>query len=57
MYYNKDKRKVQTNIDCITCPHFNRKSKKCNGIGKTCFEYDIKTKTAIDPISRLPIKL
>ena len=34
-----------------------KKKKKCNGIGKCCFEFDPKTKTAIDPITKMPIKL
>lgn len=57
MLYNKDTKKVQTNVDCLKCKEFNKKLKKCNGIGKVCFEYDPKTRTAIDPITRLPIKL
>lgn len=57
MLYNKDKAELQKQIDCYTCPHFDRKLKKCNGIGKTCFPYDAKTKTAIDPLTKLPIKL
>ena len=57
MLYNKDLKKVQASSHCITCPHFDKKNKKCNGIGKNCFEYDPKTRTAIDPITKLPIKL
>lgn len=57
MLYNKEKQKVQKSIDCLTCKHFDKRLKKCNGIGKNCFEYDPKTRTAIDPITRLPIKL
>lgn len=57
MLYNKQLKKVQASSDCITCPHFDKKKKKCLGIGKNCFEYDPKTRTAIDPITRLPIKL
>ena len=57
MLYNKELKKVQTNADCITCTYFDKKKKKCNGIGKNCFEYDEKTKTAIDTITKLPIKL
>ena len=57
MLYNKNKKKVQKSVDCLTCEHFDKRLKKCNGIGKNCFEYDKKTRTAIDPITRLPIKL
>lgn len=56
MLYNKNLKKVMASSDCITCPHFDRKNKKCNGIGLICFEYDSKTKTAYDPVSKLPIK-
>ena len=57
MLYNKELKKVQSNIDCITCKHFDIIKKKCNGIGKNCFEYDPKTRVAIDPTTKLPIKL
>lgn len=56
MLYNKDLKKVQTSSDCITCPHFDKKLKKCLGIGKNCFEFDPKSRVAIDPITKLPIK-
>lgn len=57
MLYNYKLKKVHTNIDCLTCECFDKKKKKCNGIGKICFEYDEKTKTAIDPVTKLPIRL
>lgn len=57
MLFNKKLHKVQASSDCITCPYFEKKSKKCLGIGKNCFEYDPKTRVAIDPITKLPIKL
>lgn len=57
MLWNKEKKDVQQMIDCITCPHFDKKKKKCNGIGKNCFEFDPKTRTAIDPITKLAIRL
>jgi hypothetical protein len=57
MLYNKNLKKIKTSADCLTCPNFDKKEKKCKGIGIVCFEYDPKTKTAIDPISKLPIKL
>lgn len=57
MLYNKELKKVKASSDCITCQYFDKKLKKCNGIGKNCFEYDVKTKTVFDPITKLPIKL
>lgn len=57
MLYNKSKNKIQTNSDCITCPFFDKKKKKCEGIGKNCFEFDKKTQTVIDPITKLPIRI
>lgn len=43
-------------VDCQTCEFFDKKKKRCNGIGKNCFEFDPKTRTAFDPITHLPIK-
>lgn len=57
MLYNKTTRQIKVQEDCFSCPHFNTKEKKCYGFGKNCFEYDMKTKTVIDPITKLPIKL
>lgn len=58
MLWNKEKKNVQQMIDCISCPYFDKKKKKCmGGIGKNCFEYDPKTKTAINPKTKLPIRL
>lgn len=57
MIYNIKKKKVKKSVDCLTCPYFDREKKKCNGIGKICFEYDEKTRTIIDPITKLPLKL
>lgn len=58
MLYNNSKKKVQQSTDCLTCQYFDKRKKKClGGIGKNCFEYDPKTKTAIDPITKLPIRL
>ena len=56
MLYNKDLKKIQATKQCMSCELFDKKRKKCNGIGKICFEYDEKTQTVIDPITRLPIK-
>ena len=57
MLYKRTDRRVRTSKDCITCPCFNVRLKKCNGIGKECFEYDEKTQTVIDPITNLAIKI
>lgn len=57
MLWNREKKKIQARVDCINCPYFDKKTKKCNGIGKNCFEYDQKSKTAIDPITKLAVKL
>ena len=58
MLYNKSKNKVRMALDCLSCPYFNKTSKKCEGgIGKVCFEYDPKTQIIIDPKTKLPIKL
>lgn len=57
MLYNKEKKRVMHSADCITCPHFDNYEKKCNGIGVCCFEYDPMTKTAVDPVTKLVIKL
>ena len=56
MLYNVEKGKANKTGYCITCPHFDRVKKECKGIGKNCFEYDPKTKTIFDPLTRLPIK-
>lgn len=57
MLYNKETKKIKTNADCLTCKYFDKKLQKCNGIGKACFEYDEKTGTAIDPVTKMAIKL
>lgn len=57
MLYNLERNKIQQPTDCITCPHFNVQLKKCEGLNKNCFLYDEKTKTAIDGVTKLPIKL
>lgn len=57
MLYNNKKQRVQTNADCLSCPYFDKCTKKCKGLGKVCFEYDPKTMTAIDPVTHLAIKL
>ena len=56
MLYNKDLDKVQASSHCITCSHFDKKTKICKGLGKVCFEYEPKTKTIFDPVTGLPIR-
>ena len=50
-------KKIKASSDCLACFYFDKKKKKCCGFGKKCFEYDAKTKTVIDNITGLPIKL
>lgn len=57
MLYNKKKERVKQQVDCMTCPYFDKSQKKCNGLGKNCFEYDPKTRTAIDPVTKLSIRI
>ncbi len=57
MLYNAKQKKPNKTSYCITCEYFDRVKKQCNGIGKNCFLYDPKTKTVIDPITKLPIKI
>ena len=57
MLYNKDLKKITQGADCLNCPFLDTKKKMCKGVGKCCFEYDEKTKTAIDHVTKLPIKL
>lgn len=56
MLFNIEKDAVRTMVDCLECRFFDKNLKKCNGIGKICFEYDEKTKTLYDNITRLPMK-
>ena len=53
MFYNIEMKKVKTDLDCLDCPHFDKKEKRCKGIGVACFEYDQLTQTCIDPITKL----
>lgn len=57
MLLNIDKERKQVNSDCLTCPYFDKVKKKCSGIGKRCFEFDEKTGTIYDPITKLPLKI
>ena len=51
------KKKIKKATDCASCPYFDKETKKCNGINKNCFLYDIKTKTLIDGVTGLPLKI
>lgn len=57
MLYNIDKKKVPDLMDCGNCPYFDIVEKKCEGLGKACFEYDETTKTIIDNVTKLPKKV
>ena len=57
MLYNIEQKKIKTNADCLNCEHFDRFSKKCKGIGKVCFEYDIKTNKIVDPVTKKTITI
>lgn len=57
MLFNVKENKPQRPIDCLHCKYFDTKTKQCKGIGKNCFLYDPKTRTLIDGITGLPIKL
>lgn len=57
MLYNIETGTIKTNLTCLSCSYFNKKLKKCEGLNKVCFEYDSKTNTAIDGITKLPINV
>lgn len=57
MLYNVNNKKIQTVIDCFTCPHYNPTTLGCSGLNKVCFEYDEKTQTIIDGVTKLPINV
>ena len=57
MLYNIEKKQKQTMLTCATCPYMDKKTLLCSGINKACFEYDEKTDTIIDGITKLPLNL
>ena len=59
MLYNLEQKRVKKKsvTDCINCPYFNVKLKKCEGLNKNCFLYDEKTKTIVDGVTKLPLKI
>ena len=52
MLYNIDMKRVKQDLDCSTCPKFERSTKTCFGIGTTCFEYNKNLQKCIDPDTR-----
>lgn len=57
MLYNLKKRRIKKATDCASCPYFDKATKKCSGMNKNCFLYDEKTKTIVDGITKLPLKI
>lgn len=57
MIYNTKKRKVKTATDCLDCPFWDKREKRCLGLNKICFEFDPITKTIIDGKTKLPRKI
>ena len=57
MLYNIKEKKIKNSALCLKCEHFDKKTHKCSGIGKVCFEYDSKTNTIIDAITKMPLKV
>lgn len=57
MIYNLGKERIKKATDCASCPYFDKATKKCSGINKNCFLYDKKTKTLIDGVTGLPLKV
>jgi len=57
MLYNILKKKTQEITDCLKCPYFDLKLKQCSGLNKVCFEFDEKTNTVINGITKMPLDL
>ena len=57
MLYNLLENRVKKATDCISCPYFDKTTKACGGINKNCYLYDEKTKTVIDGVTGLPLKI
>lgn len=57
MLYNIETGKVKELGDCAQCSHFNKTDLRCEGLNKCCFEFDEKTKTIIDGVTKLPLKM
>lgn len=57
MLWNNEKKRITKLPDCFLCSKFDKTEKKCKGFGIICFEYDDVTRTCVDPITKLKIKL
>jgi len=57
MLYNINEKQVATMVMCLTCDHYNKETKHCEGLDLVCFEYDDKTQTIIDGKTKLPLVL
>ena len=57
MLFNIEQKKIKNTTHCLECKYRDKQTNKCSGIGKVCFEYDEKTQTILDPITKLPLKL
>lgn len=57
MLYNIEKKELKTDKTCIGCAYYDKRLKKCDGLNKCCFEYDPKTQTVIDGITKMPMKI
>lgn len=57
MLYNKQLKRNTTSVDCLTCKCYNKKEKKCEGLGIICNEIDPFTNTLMDAVTGLPIDI
>lgn len=57
MLYNIEQNEKQSVLTCANCQYFDKKTLLCSGINKACFEYDEKTDTIIDGVTKLPLNL
>lgn len=54
MLYNTEEQRIKQGLDCAKCPHFDKPTKTCKGVGIKCFEFDQVTQTCLDAVTRLP---
>lgn len=54
MLFNTKKNQINGTAFCLECEYFI--NKKCEGLGKICYEYDPYTMKVLDPITHLPKK-
>lgn len=58
MIYNIELKEINKATNCLNCRFFDKKLKRCQGgKGVVCFEYDDKTMTLIDPVTKLPLNI